>query len=197
VVFANRNHRACLQAVDALAVVRDEAYLVANGKPIEAAIRDAVAVEIDLGPIGGLDKAAIPSGQEACNPAVVGHQMPLYVAAPFANIIFEQPSGRVERVTNGDMGILMRVTSRRISIDDDFASRDDKLDAHLEQVALPPARVPTFDDDPARDDPIEEALEFLGTTADAGHERIRTFHMAESDLEWQLHQTLRRQICPL
>ena len=44
-------------------------------------------------------------------------------------------------------------------------------------------RVWAFDGDPAGGDAIEEAFEFLGTTADAGHERLRAVHMTKSDLE--------------
>jgi hypothetical protein len=94
--------------------------------------------------------------------------MPLYLAALLASPIFEQPAGGIECITNRDMGILMRMMGFGIAANDDLAARNSKLYTHLEQVALLAARVAAFDDDATGDDPIREALELFGASADTG-----------------------------
>jgi hypothetical protein len=66
--------------------------------------------------------------------------------------------------------------------DDDLATGDREVDPNLEDVALlvPPMR--TFDDNAARDDAIEKAIELLGPLADARLQRSRRLHVAEGDL---------------
>jgi hypothetical protein len=76
---------------------------------------------------------------------------------------------------------------RRIAADDDLAARDAEVYEHMEQIALLTAWVPAFNDDAARDDPIEEALELLGASADAGRDRLRAVHVTKSDLKRDLH----------
>ena len=116
--------------------------------------------------------------------------MQLYVAALLANVIFEQPADGIERVANGDMGILMRMVGCRIAADDDLPARDAEVDAHMEQIALLAARVPAFDDDAAGGDSVEEALEFLGTRANPCRDRLRAVHVTKRDLKRDLHSFL-------
>ena len=186
-VFAERHHGTRLRASSALGVLRDKANLVADGELVEPIIGDAVAVEVELGAIGGQDEAAILLGEQVRDPTVVGYRMQLYIAALFANVIFEQPAHGIERIANGDMHILMRMMGRRIAADDDLAARDAEVYEHMEQIALLTARVPAFNDDAARDDPIEEALELLDPSADAGRDRLRAVHVTKSDLKRDLH----------
>lgn len=168
----------------------NKAYLIADSELVEPAIRDAVAVEIDLGAVGGQNEAAILLGEQTRDPAMIGHRMQLYLATLFANIIFEQPADGIERVANGDMGILMRMMGCRIAVHDDLSARDAEVHADMEQISLLMARVPTFDDRAAIDDPIEEALEFLHATADPCRDRLRAVHVTKSDLKRDLHSIL-------
>ena len=95
-MFAERDHRARLWTFGAFGVLHDEAHLVADGELVEAAIRDAVAMEVDFVAVGTCNEAAIPIGQETHDPPVVGHRVQLEIPASLANVIFEQPSGSVE-----------------------------------------------------------------------------------------------------
>jgi hypothetical protein len=176
-------------------MVGDEPHLVADRELFETAIGDAVAMEIDLVAIGGLDKAAILLGEEACNPAVVRHRMQLYLTAPLANVIFEQAAGGIERVADGDMGIFMRMMGRRIATDDNLSAGNRKIDANPKQIALLAPRVLAFDDDPASCDPVIKAFEFLGAVAYPRRNGLRAVHMAKSDLKWDLHRILLVQWC--
>src|SRR6516162_11637123 len=90
VMLAKRDHGARLRAFRALGTLSDETYLIAESELVEPAIRDAVAVEIDLVAIGAQDEATILLGEKACDPTVVGHRVQLNLAAPLANMIFEQ-----------------------------------------------------------------------------------------------------------
>jgi hypothetical protein len=51
-MFSERNDRARLRTFSTLGMLRDEANLVANGELVEAAIRDAVAMEVDFAAVG-------------------------------------------------------------------------------------------------------------------------------------------------
>ena len=52
VVLAERNDGARLRALGALGILRDKTHFIAHGELFEPAIRDAVAVEIDLVAVG-------------------------------------------------------------------------------------------------------------------------------------------------
>ena len=67
-MFAERNHRARLRTFGAFGVLHDETDLVPNGELVEAAIRDAVAMEVDFVAVRTRDEAAIPIGQETHDP---------------------------------------------------------------------------------------------------------------------------------
>ena len=63
-MLAERDHGARLRAFGALRLLRDKTHLVADGELVETAIRDAVAVEIDLAAVRGRDEAAILLGEQ-------------------------------------------------------------------------------------------------------------------------------------
>jgi hypothetical protein len=88
------------------------------------------------------------------------------------------------------MGIFVRVMGSWIAPDDDFVARDTEIYANVEQVTLLAARMLTLDDDPAGDDPVEEAFEFLGASAYACRNRLRAVHVPKRDLKRDLHPTL-------
>ena len=51
-MFAERDYGARLWALGTLGMLRDEAHFVADRKLVEPAVRDAVAMEIDLVAVG-------------------------------------------------------------------------------------------------------------------------------------------------
>jgi hypothetical protein len=84
VVLAERHHGAGLRTFRAFPFLRHKAHLGADLQSVEAAIGDAVAVEVDLARIGG-DKAAIAVGQQARDAAVIRDAMRLRLAASNAS----------------------------------------------------------------------------------------------------------------
>ena len=129
-------------------------------------------------------------GQEPRDPSVVGHRVQLDVAAPLANVIFEQPASCVERVADRDIDILMRMVRLGIAPDHDLAPWNFEIDTHPEQITLLAAGVLAFDNDAARYDPVKEAFERLGALTYSRRDGIRRVHVAESNLKWQLHRIL-------
>ena len=156
-----RDDRTRLRPFGALRMLCYKTDLIANGQLVEPAIRDAVAVEIDLAAIGAQNKAAIPIGEETRDAPMIGHRVQLDVAASLANVIFEQPARRVERVANGDIDILVRMVRLGITADHDLAPRNFEIDTHPEQMTLLVAGVLAFDNDTARYDPVKKAFELL------------------------------------
>src|SRR6516164_3881320 len=122
VMPAERNHRARLRAFGALSVLYDKTDFIADLKLVEPAVRDAVAVEVDLVAVGAQDKAAILLGEEPRDPSVVGHRVQLDVSASLANVVFELPAGRVESIADSDVDILMGMVCCGIAADDDLAA---------------------------------------------------------------------------
>ena len=189
-MLAEGNHGARLRARGTLGMLRDKAHPIAHRELIEPAIRDAVTVEIDLIAFGAQDETTILRGEKTRDPTVVGHRVQLHLAAPLANMIFEQPAGGIESVADGDVDILMRMVCRWIAADGDLAARNFKVDADPEQIALMVAGVPAFDDDAARYNSVKKAFELLGALTYSRRDGIRRVHMAESNLKWQLHRIL-------
>jgi len=188
-MFAERHHRTRLRTFGAFGMLRDKTHLVSDGQLVETATGDAVTMEIDLGAIGGHDEAAILLGKQARDPPMIGYCMQLHIAAPLANVVFEQPAHGVKRVADGDMGVLVRVVRLGIAADDDLAAGNTEIYADAEQVALLAARMLAFDDDTAGYDPIEKAFELLGACADARRNRLRAVHVTKGDLKRDLHST--------
>jgi hypothetical protein len=186
-MFAEWYDRARLWTVSTLRMPRDETDFVANRELVEAVIRDAVPMEIDFVAVCTCNEAAIPIGKETHDPPMVGHRVQLDVAAPLANVIFEQPASGVERVVDGDIDILMCMVRLGIAPDHDLAPGNFEINTHPEQITLLAAGVLAFDDDAARYDPVKEAFERLGALTYSRRDSIRRVHVAESNLEWQLH----------
>ena len=130
-------------------MLRDKTHLIAQRELVEPAIRDAVTVEIDLVAVDAQDETTILLGEKAGDPTVVGHCVQLNLAAPLANMIFEQSAGGIESVADRYVDILMRMVCRGIAADGDLAARNFKIDPDPEQIALMVARVPAFNDDAA------------------------------------------------
>ena len=147
VVFAEMNDGTRLRTLGTLGVLRNKTDFIAHRKLVKPAVCDAVAVEVDLITVGADDEAAILLGKETRDPPVVGHRVHLDIPASLANVLFEQPAGRVEGVADRDIDVLVRMVRRGIAADDDLAPGDLQVDAYPEQIALLVARVPTFDDD--------------------------------------------------
>src|SRR6516225_12373525 len=106
-MLAERDHGARLRAFDALGTLGDKTHFLADSELVKPAIRNAVAVEIDLVAIDAQDKPAILLGKEPGDSAVVGDRVELDVSASLANVVFEEPAGRVESVADRHVDILI------------------------------------------------------------------------------------------
>jgi hypothetical protein len=189
-MFPERNDGARLRTFSTLGVLRNETDLVANGELVEAAIRDAVAMEVDFAAVGTCNEAAIPIGEQTHDPAVIGHRVQFDVAASMASMIFEQLACGVEGIADRDIDILMRTVRRGIAPDDNLVPGDFQVDPDAEQIALLAARMLALDNDPAGDDPIKEAFELGGALMYSGRDGVGRVHVTKSDLQWQLHRFL-------
>jgi hypothetical protein len=145
-------------------------------------------VEIDLVAVGAEDKAAILFREEARDFSVVGNHMQLDVSARLASVVFKQSAGRVKSVADRDVDILVRMVRCRIPAYRDFAAGDSQVDANPEQIALNVAGVPAFDDHPAGNYSIEEAIELLGPLAYPRGNRLGGVHVPKGDLKRKLHR---------
>jgi hypothetical protein len=114
--------------------------------------------------------------------------MPLYRTAAVASIVFEPAAGGIEGIANRDMRILMRVVRAAVTADGNLGPGDGEIDADREQLAMPMARVLTFDDDMARSDPIKKLVEFFRPLAYSRLKRRGGIHVPKGNLDRRLHR---------
>ena len=189
-MLSERNYGARLRALRALRMLCDKAHLVPHRELVEAAIRDAVAVEIEFVAIGGQNEPAILLREQAHNPSVVWHGVQLHIAAHLTRMVFEQPVSGIESVADRHVNVFMAAVCRRIAADDNLAARNLEVDADVEQIALPLARMAAFDDDAAGNDPFEESVQLFGPLSDARLHRRQGGGVAKSDLNRLLRRRL-------
>jgi hypothetical protein len=88
------------------------------------------------------------------------------IAPAVADVVFELTADRVKRVANRDMGVLMRVVCTGVVPDNNLRTGNTQVDTNLEQVPMMVSRVPAFDDDVARGDPVGKLAKFLRPLTD-------------------------------
>jgi hypothetical protein len=187
-MFAERNHGARLWTLSALGVSRDKTHFITHRELVEAAIRDTVAVEVNLVAVGALDEAAILLGNDPRDPPIVGHRVHFYIATSLASVVFEQPPGSVKRIADRDIDILMRMVRRGITADDDLAPGNLEVDANSKQIALLMTRVLALHDDTARCDAIKESFELFSPLSYACRDRVGSIHVPKVDLKRKRHR---------
>ncbi len=156
-MLANGSYRGCLRAL--LARLLDEAHRITNLELVESIAEDAVAVEIDLTSVRSCDEAVVLVGDEPKNAAVGRLLVLLGVTTLAAYIVLELTRGRLEGVTDGDIHVLVGVMSRRLAADNQFATPDGEIDAHMVEHALVVSPVRGFHDHTAGHDVLREAVE--------------------------------------
>jgi hypothetical protein len=188
VVLAEGYHAASLWTLHALHLLRDEAHLVANLELIKRAANDAVAMKIDFAAVGAHDKAAILLGKEPRDAPVIGHAVQFDLATAVARMILKLTARGVKSVTNGGMDVLVCMLRLRITPNYDFTPGNAQVDTDLIDVALL-TRLPSFDDDAAGNDPVEEPLEGVDAFSDPLFNGGGRNHMTKRDLYGHLHRT--------
>lgn len=179
-MLAFHQHRARLRTV--FAFLDAEMHRHADVEPVERPVHDAVAVEIDVAAIAGLDAPETLHGVEFADAAVRHDFMFLGVAAPALHALFELARGGVEGIAQGDVRILMGVLVVLVAGHGDLAAGQGDVDVHAEQAALMLVLVRRLDDDAAADDLLTVTVEFRGEFVDAGLQGRRGIHVTEGDL---------------
>jgi hypothetical protein len=82
----------------------------------------------------------------------------------------------------------MRVMRLGIAPDDNLATRNLKINADPEQIALLAARVPALNDNAAGHYSIEEPVELIDAFVDSRRDRVGGIHVAKADLKRELHR---------
>jgi hypothetical protein len=182
VVLSDGDHGAGLRPIVPFALVDDIADLVAFRESVETAVRHRVPVHIDLAALARSDETVTPLLEELSDMSMAWCLMSLDITTGGASVILKLPSRRIERITNSDQNVLMRVVFRGIALDDDLASGNRQVDTQMVQLALAVVMRARFHDDTARDDSSEKAVEGFGTLADMCFDSGRRCHIAEGDL---------------
>ena len=126
----------------------------------------AVAVEINFRAVRGLKEAEILFCDQLRDLADIRCLVMFDVAALAADVVLQLPPGRVEGVTDGDVGVFMRMIGLGIAGDHDLPPGYPQHETNTEQIALMVAPVPFLDHDPAGGDPRMELFQLGDARAD-------------------------------
>jgi hypothetical protein len=197
VVFADELNGAGLRALLALIRVHEKAHIVTDVQPIECAVQDAIAMHVDLLPVGCRDEAVALLGKEPCNNAVLWRFVDLCLAAVPTEDILELPPRRVERIADRHIHILVGMVLRRVAPHHDLVTWDLDVDAEMENSSLAMMAMSGLDNDAAAHDSPVKAIKLVDAIADMSLDRVGSFHAAKRDLRRELHVVLRLSNHPL
>jgi len=95
--------------------------------------------------------------------------------------VLELPLHGVKRISNADVDILVAMVGRRLTIYDQFSTRNRKVDPHVEQLSLMMVPVWSFDHDVAGRDPIVEMLKAIDPLLKSRLDGSRWLHIPKGD----------------
>ena len=165
-VFADDEHRARLRSV--ISGFFRETQLRADFERVEVTVHQAVAVKKDVTTVRGLQPAEVEVRPKQGYPAVGGGFMVFDFAATHTDVVLKLAAYAVERITQGDVRIFMRVIGIGRTRDDDFLARDRNVDAKLIQITLVMVFVRRLENHPATDDFVVEFFELVHPLANCG-----------------------------
>ncbi|EGY00651.1 hypothetical protein AZA_51340 [Nitrospirillum viridazoti Y2] len=116
--------------------------------------------------------------------------MSLHIAPLPTGVVFQFPTNGIEGIPHGHHDVFMSMPLGRMLVGNNVPSRHRHGDADLMKLALmvPPAA--EFDDDPATQDRVEEAEEFLRLVPDVRFQGGGGVHVVENDLQRKFHLLL-------
>lgn len=167
-----------------------DANFTADLEFVECNIDDAVAVEINLAAVGGLDEAVTLLGEKLGHPAMGRRHVCLGGTLPTVDMILESTLYGIESVADGDIDVLMGVMFMGFAIDHDFGPGNREIDADVVKLSLVMVPMRRLDDDMASGDTIEELFEPFHPLADPGFHRIGGWDIAKRNLQRNLNHVL-------
>jgi osmotically-inducible protein OsmY len=165
-----------------------KAHLASKSEAFDPA-HHAVSVKIDVAVIFGGDPSRLGVRLEVSDPAMRRQHRRLHLAAHAAHVVFQLPTGCVERVPNGNLKILVRMRFVGGSPNENVFTGDANINAHTIEASLVVVPVWRFDDDPTARDPVAEILELFDARAHVGFYGLAWGHVTEGDLWAYLHVT--------
>ena len=153
-------------------------------------MRDAVAVEIELGSALVLDEAVTLLIEDPHDAPVRLRLVALDVASLAAGVVFQPAPDVIEGVADGDIDVF-----RVVAIDQDLAARYGQIDTDVEEFALMLVPADGPHGDPAAHDVLVIAVELVHLLLDGGFDGVRAGQVPEYDLGRQLHGVFLGQCC--
>src|ERR1019366_4879846 len=185
-VFADLANRASLRAF--LPYLFYEADLGVDRQTIEGIVENAVAMEIDLAAVGGLDEAIIVTGHKFRHAAMVLRFMRLDLTPHLADGVLDLALSRGECILDRDRDVLvLRRVAVSLGDNDILGLRHGDADIYLEQTTLPMPRLRRYDRHVAALNPVVEFLQPFGLLFDFGPNGLRRLGILKSDIERHLH----------
>src|SRR6516165_8644925 len=162
--------------------------------PVRLTGGDAVAMEIDLTPVGGRNEAMVPFGNERGDDTVRRRFVHLHRTHQLADLVLQLTTGRVEGIADGDVRILMSPGHRGVARDIDvLAAGYGDVDADAIRVAAVVAMLWAGDHDARGCNAVIEALEPLRLLAHGGLNCVGMADVFEDDVKPYLHRLRPRE----
>lgn len=191
-VLTDRPYRRCLRTVLAFVVGHLEANLRARDQVLKPTFHQAVAVKINFFTGWSRDET-IAVGENTGNSAVEGNFVRLYGAADAPGMVLKTPLRRSKGVADRNVNILVGAIGGTFVGDDDLIAGYADCDTDGKQLAFVVAAMRRFDDHSTTNHSVEVALKVIDPIADIGFDRVRSVHVAETQLKRILHLDTRIQ----
>lgn len=182
----DQSHRARLRTF--LADFIDEAHGRTDLEPVECPVKNAVAMEVDLAPIGRFDEAiALVAPQFRHATLAVRLLSRLHVTALTSHMILEPTAQAIESLVDSSIGILACCIGFWSMAHHDLTTRNGQIDAHSEMPAALLVPVGALDHDVAAGDAGGEGLELFRPLLDVPLDGIGVWDVTEGDLNGKRH----------
>ena len=186
-MLAHRPHKACLRPFVSLRF--RESDLLANLQFFEKVIHDAVTMKVDFAAVAALDEAVLRAPVNCRDDAVRRGLMFFHMASAFADEVLKLPARGLERITDGQIDILMRPRDSRLMAHRDVCGiGNNEMDPDVIDVALMMTVLGARYHDTAAYDPAEKLFELFSLLSDTCLDSIGMLNAFEGDLKWSLHR---------
>src|SRR5665811_2147059 len=154
----------------------------------EGVIEHAVAVEINLPAVAGLDESEFAGGIEPHHRGNWQIFMVLHLSLQLANLLLQLPARPFEGVVDGEVQIGMALIGLRGAVDIDFPSvGKGQTDVDLVEPACPVMTAGCLQHHPASRDATKTLLKIIDMLGKRGLDMRPRFHALIFDLDRRLH----------
>jgi hypothetical protein len=186
-MFANWPNKTRLRSFVSLRFCKS--HFLPSFQILEAAIRNAITVKVDIAAIPASDEAVICFRMKFRDYPVGRGLMLFHLTTPFADDILKLPPRCLERIADRYINVFMSSGHGGLTAHDNIRGiGNNEMNPDVKDIALVMAVLRAGNHDPGADNPAEEFLKLAGFLSNARLDNIGMVNAFESDLKWDLHR---------